>query len=85
MLKASMDKSLVKFKDTRSVSNNEVDLLCKIPGMLHQQQCWKFASVRRNFGAPSFRKLMSKCSMYHILKLGSGFITRRNVWAVSGL
>ena len=46
--KTCMDKFLLKFKASRSVSIQEVDLHYRIPVMLRQQQCWKFASARRN-------------------------------------
>jgi len=55
--KTSMGKFLVNFKDTRSASSMEVDLMYRIPVMLRQQHCWKFASARRNVGTSSFRKL----------------------------
>jgi hypothetical protein len=47
----------VKFKDTRSVSSIDVEVHYSIPMMLRQQQCWKFASARRNFRTLRFRKL----------------------------
>ena len=52
-----MGKSVVKFKNTKSVSNNKVGFLYRIPVMLRQQQNWKFASARRNVGTLWFRKL----------------------------
>ena len=46
--KTCMEKFLLMFKDTGSMSSIEVGLLYGIPVMLRQQQCWKFASARRN-------------------------------------
>jgi hypothetical protein len=50
-------ESLVKIKDSRSVSNNEADIFCRIYLVLRQQQCWKFASVTKHLDAAGFRKL----------------------------
>jgi len=52
-----MDKIIEEFKDTRSMSSYEVDLRYKIPMILRQQKCWKFASVRRNDVTLWYRKL----------------------------
>ena len=84
--KTCMPKSVVKIKDTRSVSNNEVAFLCRIPVMLRQQQCWKFVSVMRNVDITLAGKLWSQNAAFsesfeHI----SGCITEWNVWALIGL
>jgi len=47
--------SLVKFKVTKSVSNDEAKLQNRIPVMLRQLLCCKIASAGINFGASSFR------------------------------
>jgi hypothetical protein len=39
---------LLQFKDTRSVSSIDVDLLYSLPVTLRQQHCWEFASCRIN-------------------------------------
>jgi hypothetical protein len=62
-----MESLWLKFKNTRTVSSNEVDFLSRIPVMLCQQQYWKFASVRRNIGTSWFRKL--GCKMQHLANL----------------
>jgi endonuclease I len=62
--KTCVGKSLVQFKDTRSASSKDVDLEYRIPAILRQQQCWKFASVRKNVGTSWFRKL--GCQMQHL-------------------
>ena len=55
--KTCMGKFVVKFNDTRSVSNNVVGFLYRIPVLLRQQQCWKFLSVMRNVDISLVRKL----------------------------
>jgi len=55
--KTCMSKSVVQFKGTRSVSNNEVGFLYRIPVMLRQQHCWKFGSVMGNVDKLFLRKL----------------------------
>ena len=46
--KTCIDKVLVKFKDSRSVSSQEVGLLYRIPVMLRQQHSCKFTFSRTN-------------------------------------
>jgi hypothetical protein len=56
-LVAYIGKILVNFKETSSVSSHEVGVPDRIPVNLRQQQSWKYASARRNFGTLWFRKL----------------------------
>jgi hypothetical protein len=52
-----MGEYLVKFVDTRSVSNNKLDFHQMIPLMLRPQQCWKYPSFRKNIVTSWLRKL----------------------------
>ena len=54
MRKTCKDRFMMTFKDIKLVSTQEVACLYVIPVMLHQQQCWKFASGRTNFGTLQF-------------------------------
>ena len=51
--KTCIDKNLVDFKENWSISNHELDGLCRFSVMQRQQLCWKFACGRRNFGTSS--------------------------------
>jgi len=51
-----MGKCVVKFKDTSSVSNNEVEIQYRIPMTVRQQQYWRLA-CRKKYGQVLLRKL----------------------------
>jgi hypothetical protein len=57
MRKTCMGKCLVKFKDSSSVSRQEVSNLRRIPVMLREQHCWEIVCSRRNVGTLFSRKL----------------------------
>jgi hypothetical protein len=55
-VKTCMGKFFVPFKNTRPVSRKEGELLYRIPEMLRQQQCCKFAFAGRNAVSSLFRE-----------------------------
>jgi hypothetical protein len=63
--------SLVQFKDTRSVSSNEAELLIllRIPVMLRQQLCCKITLAKKKFYRITFPYIgMPKRNIHRILK-----------------